>query len=272
VLTASILARRRWLGRVAAVLMVAAVLVGCGKTQTGEAQSGPHSSPLAPTSVQPAVQASSQSTVRPPFQSTVQPTVQSPVQTPVQPSGSVPLIAPGLDLSAGPVVVPLELRIPSIGVDGAPMLGVGITSQNVMDAPKGPIGDPVWQAAFWYRGSGVPGDSGTATIAGHIDDPLGRPAIFARIQDLLPGDLIVVHDNRSGLDISFLVTETQIYSVQQTADPAVLAQIYGAGPVSGRGPQPAPDGLSHLTLITCTGYIVNGAFDHRVVVYATRTE
>ena len=165
--------------------------------------------------------------------------------------------------------VPLELRIPSIGVS-APVWGVGITSDNIMDAPKGPIGDPVWQAAFWYRGS--PGDSGTATIAGHVDDPLGRPAIFARIQDLRLNDLIVVHDTRSGRDIPFRVTENKTYSIQQTADPLMLAEIYGVGPVSGKGPQPTPDGLSHLTLITCTGCIINGSFDHHVIVYATRSQ
>lgn len=151
------------------------------------------------------------------------------------------------------------------------MVGVGITPQNLMDAPRGPIDDPLWQAAFWYRGSGIPGDSGTATIAGHVDDPLGRPAIFARLHELRPGDLIVVNDTRSGLDLRFLVTQNEIYTLQQSADRAVLAQIYGAGPVAGQGPQPAPDGLAHLTLITCTGYIVNGSFDHHVVVYATRS-
>ena len=29
-----------------------------------------------------------------------------------------------------------------------------------MDAPKGTAADPVWQSAFWYRGSGIPGDVG----------------------------------------------------------------------------------------------------------------
>jgi Sortase domain len=181
-----------------------------------------------------------------------------------------PLTETGLDLRAGPVAVPLELRIPSLTIS-APVLGVGITPQNMMDAPKGPIGDAVWQTAFWYRGSGVPGDSGTATIAGHVDDPLGRPAIFARLQDLRPGDLIDVRATSGGLDVRFTVTQNQTYSAPQAADPAVLAQIYGVGPVSGQGPQPAPDGLAHLTLITCSGDIVNGAFDHHVVVYATRS-
>ncbi len=179
-----------------------------------------------------------------------------------------PLVAPGLDLLAGPVAVPLELLIPALDIS-APVVGVGITAQNVMDAPKGPIDDPIWQTAFWYRGSSLPGDSGTAVLAGHINDPLSRPAIFAHLKDLVPGDSIVLHDTRTGRDLRYLVTHSEVYSLAQSADPEVLAQIYGAGPAAGLGPQPSPDGLAHLTLITCAGYIVNGEFDHHIVVYAT---
>ncbi len=172
---------------------------------------------------------------------------------------------------AGPVAVPLELQIPSLEVN-ASVLGVGLTSENRMDSPKGPIGDPIWQTAFWYRGGGIPGEVGTATIAAHVDDPLGRPEIFAHIGDLRPGDLIVVHNTRSDLDVRFFVNEIRVYTVKESSDPAVLAQIYGAGPVDGTEPQPAPDGLSHLTLITCAGNFVNGQYDRHTVVYATRRE
>jgi len=141
-----------------------------------------------------------------------------------------------------------------------------------MDVPMGLAADSVWQKAFWYRGSGIPGDSGTATLAGHVDDVRGRPAVFARLRDLRLDDLIVVHDTRNGIDVRFMVTKIATYSAQQAADPSVLAQIYGSGPVSGRGPQPAPDGLAHLTLITCSGGFVNGSYDRRLVVYATRSE
>lgn len=84
----------------------------------------------------------------------------------------------------------------------------------------------------------------------------------------MPGDAILLHDDRTGRDLRYLVTETAVYSLAESADPAVLAKIYGAGPAAGLGPQPAPDGRAHLTLITCAGYIVNGEFDRRVVVYA----
>jgi Sortase domain len=180
-----------------------------------------------------------------------------------------PLTDPGLDLRAGPVDVPLELRIPSLQVS-APVLGVGMTAANVMDAPTGPANDPVWQKVFWYRGGGIPGSAGTATLAAHVDDVRGRPAVFAHLNDLRPGDSIVVRDTRTGLDVGFRVAETATYTLKQTLDPAVLARIYGSGPVTGQAPQPSPDGLSHLTLITCTGSFISGLgmYDHRLAVYA----
>lgn len=260
-LTARILARRTsTLGRLAAVLIVAVVLGACGDTQAGGGLPGPHRSAVRLVSVQSAVQ--------PLVELTARPLVGPPVQPLVRPTIPGPLTDPGLDLRAGPVDVPLELRIPSLQIS-APVLGVGITAEDVMDAPKGLAADPVWQKAFWYRGGGIPGDSGTATLAGHVDDARGRPAVFARLRELRPGDLVVIHDTRSGLDVRFTVIKTATYSARQAADPAVLAQIYGSGPVTGKGPQPAPDGLAHLTLITCAGSWINGAYDHRLVVYAT---
>lgn len=177
----------------------------------------------------------------------------------------------GIGLRAGPVDMPLELRIPSLQLN-APMLAVGITLKNAMDAPGGLADDPVWQKAFWYRGGGIPGEPGTATIAGHVVDMLGRPAAFADLMDLRPGHLIIIRDTQSGLDVRFRVVKTESYSVEQAADPAILAQIYGSGPVTGKGAQPASDGLSHLTLITCSGDFINGSYDHRWVVYAERVQ
>lgn len=179
------------------------------------------------------------------------------------------LVDEGLDLRAGPVPVPLELHVPSIGLRTS-VAGVGITSEDVMDAPMGPADDPIWQQAFWYRGSAVPGSPSTALIAGHVSGPGGRPGAFARIDDLRPGDPIVVHDSRNGLTVRFSVTESTTYSIDEAGEPTALAKIYGAGPVAGTAPQPSPDGLSRMTLITCAGTFRNGTHDHRLVVYATR--
>jgi hypothetical protein len=234
-------APRGSLGRLTAALTAAVVLAACGNAEASSGLPGPHRSPG------PAKSA----------------------QTTDQLGVPGPLVDPSVDLRAGPVDVPLELRIPTLRITTS-VLGVGLTSTNVMDTPMGSANSPVWQKVFWYRGGGIPGDATTATIAGHVDDVLGRPAIFARLKDLRPGDPIVVRDLRTGLDIDFLVTQTSSYTLRQTVDPSVLSQIYGPGPVAGQGPEPSPDGLSHLTLITCTGNWVasRGTFDHRLVVYA----
>jgi Sortase domain len=223
-------------GRAVALAAAAAVLAGCGGGAGGAVRS---------------------------------PTPSTPQASPAPPLLARPLVPAGLGLHAGPTPVPLELGLPSLQVSGA-MLGVGLTAGDAMDAPQGPLGDPVWQQAFWYRGGSIPGDVGTATVAGHVDDVRGRPALFAHLGDLHPGDPVVVHDTRSGTDVRFAVDQVATYSVQQASQPAILASIYGAGPVAGTGPQPAPDGLAHLTLVTCAGDFVHGAYDHRVVVYTRR--
>ena len=174
-----------------------------------------------------------------------------------------------IDLRAEPAPVALELRLPSINV-AASVLGVGITPTNVMDAPTGPIGAPVWQQAFWYRGSAVPGAASTALIAGHVSGVKGRAAVFADLDQLRPGDPIVVRDTRSGLNVRFAVTESRTYSIAETGERDVLTRIYGAGPVNATRPQPSPDGVARLTLITCAGSFRNGTHDHRLAVYAQR--
>ncbi|MDP2965378.1 MAG: class F sortase [Pelolinea sp.] len=242
----NMLTRRNSLGWLVTLLVIAAVLAGCGNKETGEALAEPL------PSVMPS------------------PLVHTTVQLTPTPFVLGPLFDPDLDLWAGPVDVPLELQIPSLKVD-APVLGVGLTSENEMDTPRGPIGDSIWHTAFWYRGSGIPGEPGTATFAGHVNDPLGLPGTFGYLQKLNPGDLITVHVKNTTIDIRFSVDQVKVYSIQESSDPAVLAQVFGAGPVSGTGPQPALDGLSHITLVTCTGYIINGEYDRFTVVYATRS-
>jgi hypothetical protein len=167
------------------------------------------------------------------------------------------------------VPVPLTLELPSLDVRAA-VLGVGMNRSHAMDAPTGPAGDPIWQQAFWYRGSATPGASSTALIAGHIDGPQGAPAVFGRLDQLQPGDPIVVRDTRTGLPVHFVVTATTTYSLEEASHPDVLRQIYGRGPVDATAPQPSTDGLAHLTLITCAGTFRNGTHDHRFVVSATR--
>lgn len=239
-------ARRGSTTRLTAALIAAALLTACANAQASGGPPARHSPPVPATSTEPGPANATESLLAP-----------------------TPLFDPSIDLRAGPVAVPLELRLPSLHIT-APVLGVGLTPKNVMDTPMGPPSDPVWRKVFWYRGSGIPGDATTATIAGHVDDVIGRPAIFARLKDLRPGDTVVVHDTRTNLDVDFLVTRSVTYTLKQTSDPTVLAQIYGTGPVNGQSPEPSVDGVAHLTLITCIGNWIRtaGTFDHRLAVYA----
>lgn len=232
-------------------LTIVAFLVGCGQTSD-------EGSAVAST-----VPASTATTLKP----------AAPARPRVEPDRPVPadLYPQGLDIHAPPVPVPLQLQIPSIGVQ-AQVLGVGATDADVMAAPEGPIHDPVWDEAFWYRGSAVPGVVSTTTIAGHVDGPRGSSGVFEHIDRLRPGDLIVVHDTRSGLDVRFRVTGSDAFTLAEANTPAVLTQIYGVGPVAGTTPQRARDNLAHLTLVTCAGTFDTGlgTHDHRLAVFATR--
>ena len=242
--------RRRGPGRSAlAILLIAGsgFLVGCADRQ----------STAAPRSLGPARSDPPPRTVT---------TRRRPTADPPVPAA---LYAAGLDVRAGPVPVPLQLRIPALNVD-ARVLGVGVTPGDAMDAPEGPVGDPVWQEAFWYRGSAVPGVISTALFAGHIDGPRGTQAVFGHIDRLRRGDRITVHDTRSGLDVPFAVTGSTSFSLAQTTEKGVLTQMHGVGPVAGTTPQRSIDGLAHLTLVTCAGTFRNGTHDHRLVVFATR--
>lgn len=172
-----------------------------------------------------------------------------------------------IDLRAGPVSIPLQIRIPVINVD-APILSVGLTEDNAMDAPKGRYGDPNWSSAFWYRGSAIPGEPGTATIGGHVNGLLGQPETFARIKKLKPGDEIIISRKKPTLSLTFIVDEVQVYSIQESSEPEILARIYG-GATNNNSQQSLQDNLSHLTLITCAGNYIHGEFDHHTVVFAT---
>jgi hypothetical protein len=175
-----------------------------------------------------------------------------------------------VDLRAGPVVEPITLEVPALDLV-ADILGVGMTTRDVMDAPSGDHDSPVWQQAFWYRGSAVPGQASTALIAGHVNNQLDEPGVFARLDELAVGDEVIVRDHRDGSAVTFSVVDTHSYTLAEAATPEVLRIMYGSGPVDGAWPTPSADGLAHLTLVTCAGTYVDGTHDHRLVVQAVRS-
>ena len=137
---------------------------------------------------------------------------------------------------------PVALGIPAIGVD-APV-EVRTTVDGTMQDPTDP-----WIAA-WYDDSAFPGTGSNAVFAGHVDDPAGGgPALFAHLDELRPGDEIVVQGGEG---------EVWRYRV-------VWMRTYAAtgGPIWVDLTGPTPGEV--VTLITCAG-----AWDAQADTYRDR--
>jgi LPXTG-site transpeptidase (sortase) family protein len=142
---------------------------------------------------------------------------------------------------------PVALSIAAIGVR-ADVQKVGITYAGNMAVPHNYVD------VGWYKYGTVPGDTGSAVIAGHVDNGFGTPAVFKRLSELHQGDDIYV-TMHGGRTLHFKVTDMQIYPYQD----GPLEKIFNAR-----------DAV-RLNLITCAGTWIPAAKtnDKRLVVYTT---
>ncbi len=140
-------------------------------------------------------------------------------------------------------VAPTAIEIPAIGVR-APLDALTLDASGGLERP------PHAGSPGWFTGSAVPGDSGPAVIAGHVDSKTG-PAVFWRLRDLRVGDSILVTRSDATV-VTFRVTRSGEYP--QASFPT--REVYG----------PTPDRA--LRLITCAGTYDHAARryrDNRVV-------
>lgn len=143
------------------------------------------------------------------------------------------------------VRTPAELRIPRLDVR-APVTQLGVLPDGTLDAPT------TGQHVGWYTHSQRPGQAGNLVMAGHLDWEK-RPAVFARLQELRPGDRVgVVGDGGAWYE----------YEVEWTR--RVNATSAPLDEVLGRSQQ------RWLTLITCGGVFNQNTRDYeeRLVVRA----
>jgi sortase A len=147
-----------------------------------------------------------------------------------------------------PPAMPILLNIPKIEVS-ASIETVGNDAEGKMDVPQG-----VDNAAWWNLGS-LPGGPGNAVISGHLDTYLQEPAIFWRLRELVPGDLISVRDAR-GVDHNFEVVNSETYEHDQVPLDVIFGDAVRIRP--------------NLILITCQGTWDTDSrnYDQRFVVYA----
>ncbi|MEY9872373.1 hypothetical protein ABH931_001847 [Streptacidiphilus sp. MAP12-33] len=149
-----------------------------------------------------------------------------------------------------PPSVPIRVKIPVIGVD-APLTGLSLLPGGQLAAP--PEADR--NLAGWYQAGITPGETGTAVIAGHVDNEQG-PAVFYNLGALKKGWTIdVVRTDRT----------TAVFTID--AVQAFSAQDFPTQQVYGQATRP------ELRLITC-GAGFDKATQHylgNVVVFAHLT-
>ncbi|MDP9407859.1 MAG: class F sortase, partial [Actinomycetota bacterium] len=171
----------------------------------------------------------------------------APAPPPPPPAVAAPTTPPAAGAETSPVPVePTAVRIPSIGVT-SPLVDLGLTADGALDVPED------FDLAGWFELGTVPGDPGPAVVAGHVDSRSG-PAVFYRLRELSPGDLVEV-DRSDGAVARFRVDRVEQYPKARFP----TAAVYG----------PAPG--AQLRLITCGGVFDRSVAHYRdnVVVYAT---
>jgi hypothetical protein len=180
------------------------------------------------------------------------------------PAPSVRPAAPAGGAGARPAaarVVPVfHLDIPSVGIH-APVITVGVTSAGAMDAPEGPPRSSIWDQGFWLGSTATPGTPGTTTLAGHLDDTLGRPRAFWTLRQVQPGAEVDVTRLADGVVARYRITEVHVYSLQEGNSAAVLNRVFGIN---------QSDGVSRISLMTCTGRFIHGEYNQRFIAYGER--
>jgi len=141
---------------------------------------------------------------------------------------------------------PQTLLIPKIGVD-THIESVGVTNEGKMGLPD------VSTNVAWYKFGTTPGATGNAVIAGHLDNFLGRPLVFWRLDELEVGDAIYVI-TEDGTELRYRVTGKALYdhNALDTED------IFG------------PTDKQQLNLITCDGMWLRDIrnYDKRLVIFS----
>ncbi|MFK4103939.1 class F sortase [Streptomyces sp. NPDC019531] len=151
--------------------------------------------------------------------------------------------------AALPPSPPDRIRVPSIHVD-APLMGLALTPTGSLDVPPAAKKN----LAGWYEAGTTPGETGTAIVAGHVDNAEG-PAVFYALGALRRGSAIEV-DRRDGSIAVFTVDAVEVYDAKDFPD----EKVYGAA----RRPE--------LRVITCGGgYSRSTGYRGNVVVFAHLT-
>ena len=154
-----------------------------------------------------------------------------------------------MQAETNPLHHPARLIIPKLGID-AEVQDVGVTASGNMGVPSN------FTDVGWYKYGVVPGGSGSAVMAGHVDNGLGLAGVFKRLGELEEGDEILI-ERIDGERLTFVVTGKRSYAYDAVPTDIVFN----------------PSGSTRLNLITCEGAWVKSekTYDQRLVVFTRLT-
>ncbi|KZX20235.1 class F sortase [Rathayibacter tanaceti] len=143
-------------------------------------------------------------------------------------------------------VEPARIAAPAMGLD-EPLIGLGIQADGAMEVPVD------YDDVGWFSGGGRPGGSGRTVIAGHVDSRSG-PAVFFRLDELAPGDDVVV-TGVDGSEHRYRVTAAEAHPKADFP----TARVFGATLEE------------ELVLVTCSGEYDRtvGRYEDNLVVFAS---
>lgn len=143
----------------------------------------------------------------------------------------------------------MKIVIPKIKVD-ADVTEVGLTTKGNMAAPRN------FFDVGWYKYGTFPGETGSAVLAGHVDNGIALPAVFKKLGDLETGDDIYI-TTEDGKELHFVVTGEKTYAYDESPK-----EVFEDN--SGK----------YIKLITCTGSVIKELRTHsqRLVVTAKLVE
>ena len=176
------------------------------------------------------------------------------IEPPTRPSPTSPIADKVVDIGAaiyeptdhdGAPPAPARLSIDDIGVDDAPVEGVGVLPDGRFEVPDARV-------VGWYRFGPTPLEGGTSVLAAHLNYD-GVNGVFRRLADVAVGAEVIV-TLTDGQAVAYRVTEVRLIDKNLLPPDEIWNR----------------DGPRRLALITCGGRYdaVRRGYDDNVVVFA----
>ena len=140
---------------------------------------------------------------------------------------------------------PDRLMIPALNID-AVIEEVGVNGKGNMATPS------KYADVAWYKFGTIPGETGSAVMAGHVDNGLALDGVFKHLEDLHVGDDLYV-TMKTGERLHFKVSDIRSYPY----DKVPTEELFNKNDVA------------RLNLVTCVGSWLKSekTYDERLIVY-----